>query len=69
MPTNQPTLEPLTVVVSEACRIMGIGRTRLYSLIKDGRLDIVKIGRRTLIRYDSLKRLADEGWNPLPAHR
>jgi len=35
-PPPDPAVRPLTVRVREACRLTGIGRSRLYELIKDG---------------------------------
>lgn len=35
--------------VGEACACLGIRRTKLFQLIRDGELPFVKIGRRTLI--------------------
>lgn len=51
----------LAYSVQDACRVSSIGRTRLYALIKDGKLDARKIGKRTLIPAASLKRLLEEG--------
>jgi len=31
------------------CQLFGIGKTRTYQEIKEGRLKIVKVGKRTLI--------------------
>jgi len=49
------TLKPLTVTVATARRISGLGNTTLWALIKDRRLQTVRIGRRTLISYRSLE--------------
>jgi excisionase family DNA binding protein len=49
--------EPLAYSVAEACRVTSIGRTRLYELINEGRLEVRKIGKRTLIPAASLRRL------------
>jgi excisionase family DNA binding protein len=49
-------MTPLAVSVSEAARLIGICRAMLYVLIKDGQLQIVKIGRRSLITTDEIKR-------------
>lgn len=58
MQTRASPSEPLVVSVNEACRLMGgIGRTKLYELIKDGRLTPIKLDRRTLIRVDCIRRL------------
>jgi excisionase family DNA binding protein len=36
--------------VPEFCEWAGIGRTKAYEEIRSGRLPVVKVGRRTLIR-------------------
>lgn len=50
-------LPPLAYSVSEACRLTSIGRTRLYQLINEGKLQVRKIGKRTLIPAASLRAL------------
>jgi excisionase family DNA binding protein len=50
-------IEPLTVRVSTAVRITGLSRSRIYELIQSGDLDTVKVGRATLVQYESLKAL------------
>jgi Helix-turn-helix domain len=50
--------DPLLLSVLHAGRALGLGRTRIYDLLNQGRLDAVKIGKRTLVTVDSLKRLA-----------
>ena len=49
--------EVLSVRVKEACRMTGIGRSKLYELIASGDIDIVKVGAMTLIPVASLKKL------------
>ncbi len=49
--------EPLTVTIPTARSITGLGTTTIYQLIKDNRLQTVKVGRRTLVTYSSLKAL------------
>lgn len=56
-PDERAELEPLTVRVTTAVRITGISRSRLYELIRSGDLDIIKVGRSTLISYQSLRAL------------
>lgn len=50
---------PLTYSVKDACRISSLGRTRLYQLIGEGRLEARKLGRRTLIPAASLHKLLE----------
>ena len=51
------SLTPLAVSIRETCRLSGLGRTKIYELISDGRLTPVKIDRRTLIPFDDLAKL------------
>jgi excisionase family DNA binding protein len=54
-------MEPICVFVTETTRALGIGRTKVYELINAGLLEVVKIGRRTLVRTTSIRALAGEG--------
>ena len=49
----QPPM-PITVRVREACRLTGIGRSKLYELIGGGQIQVIKVGAITLIPVDSL---------------
>ena len=46
--------------IPDTQRALGIGRSTAYRLIDDGKLEAVKIGRRTLIRVSSIRALAGE---------
>ena len=48
--------DPITVRVREACRMTGIGRSKLYELIADGEIETMKVGSITLIPTESLRR-------------
>jgi excisionase family DNA binding protein len=50
-------LAPLAVRISDATRLTGIGKTKLFELIAEGKLETASIGRRRLILYSSLQRL------------
>lgn len=52
-------MEPLTITVNDACKALGLGRTKLYELIAKGRLEILKIDKRTLIKTASIRALVD----------
>jgi excisionase family DNA binding protein len=52
-----PFAERVTCTVAEACDATGLGRTKIYDLIKAGALKTITIGRRRLVLVDSLLRL------------
>lgn len=52
-------MDPLTVTVAGARAALGIGTTKIYELIGRGQLRTVKIGRRRLIRTESIRDLID----------
>jgi len=58
--TQETTLEQLTVSVMAAAKALGLGRTSIYMLIRQNRIETIKIGRRTLLTTSSLRRLLDE---------
>ena len=51
------TLDKLAYTTPEACRLLSIGPTTLYSLSKQGKLTPVKSGRATRWRRDDLMQL------------
>ncbi|WP_132392773.1 helix-turn-helix domain-containing protein [Novosphingobium sp. PhB165] len=51
--------EPLAVRIPEACRMIGVGRSKLYELIADGTIQIVKIGSITVIPVGQLRALVE----------
>ena len=50
-------MEPITVTIEAAKQATGLGHTKIYELIGQGRLETVKIGRRTLVKVDSIRAL------------
>lgn len=46
---------PLAVRIREACRLTGIGRSKLYELIAAGEIEVIKVGTITLIPTESLQ--------------
>jgi excisionase family DNA binding protein len=54
-----PTMPALSLAMSvdDASRALGLGRTKIYGLIAEGKLLCVKIGRRRLILRTSLDEL------------
>jgi len=50
---------PIAVRVREACRLSGIGRSKLYELIAAGEIEIIKIGTITLVPIASLTKFLE----------
>jgi excisionase family DNA binding protein len=48
-------LEPLAVSPRQACRLLGVGNTRLYELIKAGEVDSYLDGRMRRITMESIR--------------
>tara|TARA_R110000868_G_scaffold18003_2_gene78259 strand:+ start:6283 stop:6480 length:198 start_codon:yes stop_codon:yes gene_type:complete len=53
--------ERITVRIREACRMTGIGRSKLYELTGEGEIEVVKIGAMTLVPIASLRKLIERG--------
>ena len=59
-PIPTPPLTQLVYGIKEVSRILGIGRTSIYYLMKEGKLPYVKLGRRTLIPVRELQVFLDK---------
>ena len=59
-------MTPLTVTVATARKISGLGNTKVWELIRDRKLQTVRIGRRTLITFESLQELLTPSASPEP---
>nr|WP_221714288.1 helix-turn-helix domain-containing protein [Sphingobium xanthum] len=57
-PAPRP-FEPLTVRIPLAMQLTGLGRSKLYELIKAGEIKAVKVGASTLITLASLRELVE----------
>ena len=53
-------MSALTVSVAETARLLGMGRTTIYKLINEGRLETITIGRRRLVKTASIQRLLED---------
>jgi excisionase family DNA binding protein len=53
-PGRVPFAQRLTCTVAEASEVTGLGRTKIYELIAEGRVSTTTIGRRRLIIIQSL---------------
>lgn len=58
--TTTSTGEPILYKVSEAARLLGIGRTNMYQLMNDGHITSVRIGHRRLIPRTALNTFVNQ---------
>jgi excisionase family DNA binding protein len=49
--------KPLGDPVKTACRLVGVGNTTMWALIKAGRVKSVRVGRRRVVIFSSLESL------------
>jgi excisionase family DNA binding protein len=52
-------MEIIATSIKDAAKALSLGRTSVYALIKEGKLEAVKLGRRTLVKTDSIHRLME----------
>lgn len=50
-------MEPIALSINDTAKALSLGRTSVYGLIRDGKLETVKLGRRTLVKAASVRRL------------
>ncbi len=56
-PSVHPSEMPLLVAVPDAARLLGIGTTLAWDLVRAGGIPSVKLGRRVLVPRAALERL------------
>jgi excisionase family DNA binding protein len=54
---GQPEVEPTTLTVEEAGRLLGISRGRAYEAVRTGEIPSVRLGRRLLVPTAQLRRM------------
>ena len=52
-------MEIITASINDTAKALGLGRTSIYALIREGRLESIKLGRRTLVKVASIRRLLE----------
>ena len=52
-------MDIIAVSINDAARALGLGRTSIYSLINERKLEARKLGRRTLVTTESIRALID----------
>lgn len=60
-----PFMQRPTCSIREACKAVGLGRTKLYELIAAGKIKTICVGRRRLIQIASLLRYLQADDQPL----
>lgn len=50
-------MDELAYSINRTAKVLGVGRSTIYKLIKTGQVDALKIGTRTLITTASIVRL------------
>jgi len=52
-------MQKFATSIRDAAQSLGLGRTAVYGLINDGRLETIKIGRRRLVKVESIRQLIE----------
>lgn len=56
---NRPSIEALAYDVPSAGRLIGVGTTKAWELVRSGELATVRIGRRRLVTRKALHEFVD----------
>lgn len=59
--------DPLLLTTAEACRVINVGKTKLFELLRNGELESVRIGSARLIPVDACHALIDRLRQQAPA--
>ncbi len=57
IPPSPPTVHPLTYSLAEAAAVLGVGETLMRELVRTGRVPVLRLGRRVLVRRASLEQI------------
>lgn len=52
-------MEPMLCSIQEAAKMLGLGRSKTWELVQSGALQTLAIGRRRLVRIDSIRAFAN----------
>jgi excisionase family DNA binding protein len=55
-----PDPEPLAYTIAQALRLLSIGRSTFYREVWEGRLRVIHVRGRTLVRAEELRRYLDQ---------
>ncbi len=62
--TEAQVTNPIYTSVKDTCAILSLGKTSVYALLKEGKLERVKFGRRTLVKTSSIYQFVEDLENP-----
>jgi excisionase family DNA binding protein len=67
-PMSEAVAPRMTLTVEEAARVLGIGRTLAFEMVRAGQLPVIRLGRRVLVPRPALERLlaGDDPHDPQP---
>lgn len=54
---SETDMDIITISIKDAAKALSLGRTSIYALIRNGKLETIKLGRRTLVKVASIRRL------------
>lgn len=52
-------MQSFTISISQTALALSLGRTSIYALINEGRLETLKVGRRRLVKTESLRHFVE----------
>ena len=52
-------IEPIFIPLSQGFAVLGVGRTKGYELVKEGKILVVKQGKKSLASVANLRAVAD----------
>jgi excisionase family DNA binding protein len=61
MATPSEILARPTATVSDTTQVIPVSKGMVYQMARDGRLDSIRVGRRLLIKTDSIRELLSGG--------
>lgn len=56
---DQTSIRPITVRIPDAAKMLGLSRSRIYELITSGDIEVIKLGRATLVPVAGLEALIE----------
>ena len=51
-------MDPILCSIADAAKMLGVGRSKAWQLVQSNQLETMAIGRRRLVRIDSIRAFA-----------